>query len=107
MSLTASIECDFSADFIGTHISTFERFLDGLKNRPCRLLEIGSHEGRSAIWLANHIAIHPESSVETIAIYEKPKLRSNIAIAHCLDKVTFHCRQSALVLPALPLQSYD
>jgi predicted O-methyltransferase YrrM len=98
---------DFSADVFSSHIPTFERFLGKLKGQPCRILEIGAHEGRSAIWLAENIATHPTSSVETIDAFEHPKLRRNLALTDQPGKITFHAGESATVLRTLSFESYD
>src|SRR5260370_17935010 len=96
---------DFTQDWFSPSIPLFERFLGGLKGRPCRLLEIGTLEGRSALWMAENIATHRLSSVETIDAYESPKLRGNLAVAD--GKVTFHPGLSAEVLRNLPFAAYD
>jgi len=99
------LSADFTHDWFSVYIPLFERFLSGLKGRPCRLLEIGTLEGRSAIWMAENIATHKSSSVETIDAYEHPKLRSNLAVTN--GKVTFHLGLSAKVLRTLPFDAYD
>ena len=98
---------DFSADSFSQNIPQFERFLGELKHTPCRLLEIGAHEGRSATWLIDNIATHPSATVDTIDAYEKPRLQHNLAATGHREKVTFHAGFSAVVLPTLPLDSYD
>jgi hypothetical protein len=99
------LRTDFTHDYFSANIPLFERFLGDLKDRPCHLLEIGTWEGRSAIWMAQNIATHRSSSVETIDAYENPKLRRNLAAAN--GKVTFHFGPSAEVLRTLPLDAYD
>lgn len=98
---------DFSDDWFCHNIPTFEKFLGGLKDRPCRLLEIGTHEGRSAIWLLDHIATNDRSIVETIDAWEYAKLRPNLAVTGRPAKVKFHLGRSADVLRTLPIDSYD
>ena len=102
---TQGLTADFTHDWFSANIPLFQRFLAGLKGRPCRLLEIGALEGRSAIWMAENIATHRSSSVETIDAYENPKLRSNLAVAN--GKVTFHLGLSAEVLRKLRFDAYD
>lgn len=98
---------DFSDDWFTHNISVFEQFLGDLKGRPCRLLEIGSYEGRSAIWLTENIAIHPASCIETIDVFESPRLRYNLEAAGHPEKLMFYRGTSAVVLRTLPLDSYD
>jgi hypothetical protein len=98
---------DFSDDWFSDRIPIFERFLGGLKDQPCRLLEIGSYEGRSAAWLINNVATHSSSVVETIDAQENQRLRPNLAATGHSDRIKFHLGLSAAVLRTLPLESYD
>jgi predicted O-methyltransferase YrrM len=98
---------DFSDDWFGPYIPTFQQFLANLRDQPCRLLEIGAHEGRSAIWLLENIATHDNALIETIDAWEYPKLRANIQATERPDKVQFHLGRSFDVLRTLPRQSYD
>ena len=98
---------DFSDDWFSHNIPLFEQFLGNLKGRPCRLLEIGSYEGRSAIWLAENIAIHPASRIETIDVFESPRLRRNLEAAGHPERLMFYRGTSAVILRTLPLDSYD
>jgi hypothetical protein len=102
---TQGLSAVFTHDWFSGSIPLFEQFLGGLKGRPCRLLEIGTLEGRSAIWMAENIATHRSASVETVDAYENPKLRRNLAAAN--GKVTFHLGLSAEVLRTLPFDTYD
>lgn len=45
------------------HWLPFTRHLPGT---PCRLLEIGCFEGRSAVWMLQHLCTHPESRLVCI-----------------------------------------
>jgi hypothetical protein len=96
-----SVSYDFSHDWFSGNIRLFERFLSPLKGQPCRLLEIGTHEGRSASWLMDNIASHPLSLLETIDICENEKLRPNLAATGQPSKAIFHLGASVEVLMAL------
>jgi len=98
---------EFSDDWFSGNIPLFAQFLAGLKDRPCRLLEVGSYEGRSATWLIDHIASHPSAVIDAVDAREHPKLGRNLAATGHPDKVTFHLGLSAVVLRTLPLDSYD
>jgi predicted O-methyltransferase YrrM len=97
----------FSDDWFSHNIPLFEQFLGGLRERPCRLLEIGSYEGRSAIWLINNIATHPSSLLETIDANEHPSLRPNLNAAGRPGKITFRLGKSVEVMRTLQLDAYD
>src|SRR5215813_4148165 len=98
---------EFAYDSFSYNIPQFERFLGEMKGAPCRLLEIGAHEGRSAAWLIDNIATHPSATLDTIDPYENPRLQHNLAATGQRQKVTFHAEMSAVVLRTLPLDSYD
>lgn len=49
------MEYTFTVDWFSPHIKIWERQLNHLKNKNINVLEIGSHEGRSAVWLLNNI----------------------------------------------------
>jgi predicted O-methyltransferase YrrM len=56
----------FKADFFSQYIESWKRiFRDGGfdSNRPYHFLEIGSLEGRSAIWLLENVLLHPNSTL--------------------------------------------
>lgn len=98
---------EFSNNWFSGNIPLFARFLAGLKDRPCRLLEIGSYEGRSATWLIDHIATHPSAVIDAVDACEHRKLRRNLAATGHADKVRFHLGLSAVVLRTLPVDSYN
>jgi predicted O-methyltransferase YrrM len=98
---------DFSIDLCAHNIPFYQKFLSHLKDKPCRLLEIGSFEGGSTTWLLDNIATHPDAFVDTIDVWEQPRLRSNLITGGHQNKVKFHQGRSADILRTLPLGSYD
>lgn len=73
----------FSKDWFSARIPEWEKFIKpALVGKPARWLELGSYEGRSAIWTVDNILTHPESSIHCVDIwtgeYEK-NFDSNIA----------------------------
>jgi hypothetical protein len=101
------IAYDFSEDWFSANIPQFEEHLSRFRGEPCRLLEIGSHEGRSLTWLVDRIAVHPDASIDAIDLHEHPRLRGNIAATGHREKVRFHQGESSVVLRSLPLDAYD
>ena len=98
---------DFSQDWFTDRIPQFERFLQHLKGTPCRLLEVGSHEGRATTWLVENIATHPSAVIDTIDLHEHPTFRANIAATGSAQKVHLHLGSSARMLRALPFDAFD
>lgn len=97
----------FSDDWFNRHVPLFSRYLGGLRDRPCRLLEIGSYEGRSLVWLLENVVTHRESRIDSVDIREHPRLMNNLAATGARDKVAFNLGRSAAVLRTLPPDSYD
>ena len=56
----------FTYDWFSMHIPKWRVLLAEFVNRPCRLLEIGSFEGRSAMWLADNVLTHPAATLTCI-----------------------------------------
>lgn len=53
----------FGADWWSSNIPQWKRWLplEEMCQKPVRVLEIGTFEGRSALWLAENVAAHPDS----------------------------------------------
>lgn len=98
---------EFTEDWFSMHIPTFQRHLGPLAGTPCRLLEIGSHEGRATTWLADHILTHREARLDTIDPQPPDRLRRNIARTGRASQIGLHVNVSRKVLRHLPLSTYD
>lgn len=60
----------FSTDWFTPRIPPWERIIKPeLVGRKLRWLELGSYEGRSAIWTADNILTHPESTIDCVDIW--------------------------------------
>lgn len=61
----------FSEDWFSSNISTWENTLYVFANKPnLNFLEIGSYQGRSAVWLMENILTHPSSKLTCIDTFE-------------------------------------
>jgi predicted O-methyltransferase YrrM len=69
---------EFSADWFSGNIYLFTRNLTHLKGTPCRILEIGSFEGRSTIWMLENLATHPRAHITCIDPSVRDTFLSNI-----------------------------
>ena len=56
----------FSVDWFSRAAIAWNNLLGHLRNQPVQCLEIGSYEGRSAIWLAENILTHPDAQLYCI-----------------------------------------
>ena len=57
----------FSTDWAGNHFFYWAQLLDRLRDEPIRILEIGSWEGRSALFFLNYL---PKSRIVCIDPFE-------------------------------------
>lgn len=61
----------FTEDWHSTNIGMWERVLGSLKGRPgLRALEIGSYQGRSAIWLLENVLTEANSGITCVDTFE-------------------------------------
>lgn len=57
---------EFTSDWHSLHIPLWQEHLGEFDGRPVRCLEIGSHEGRSAVWITQQLLSHPSASLTCI-----------------------------------------
>lgn len=97
----------FQFDWFSHNIPSFEKHLAHLRDTPCRLLEIGCHEGRATTWLLENIANHEGSRVDCIDTHVQDVFWPNIAAAGGVQRVSFHRGTSQEVLRLLPINVFD
>ena len=97
----------FTHDWFSGREKQFRRHLQGLAGRPCKLLEIGCHEGRATCWLLQNVATHPASSVTGIDVVLQPSFHANVRAAGGESKVTFVQALSRVALRQLAVDDYD
>lgn len=120
----------FTSDWFSRHIPLWKERLAGLAGKPnLRALEVGSYEGRSAVWLLENILTVPDSRLTCVDTFEMNDEfreifeRRKIAISHDADiegmfdtniratgvekKVTKLKGRSDEVLRTIPLDSFD
>jgi len=60
----------YTADWFSHRIPQWEQFIKPVyAGKPCRWLELGSYEGRSAIWTLDNILTHPDSTIHCVDIW--------------------------------------
>jgi hypothetical protein len=102
----------FTSDYVSKHVTNWNRFLEEYRNRPdVRMLEIGSYEGRSAVWFLENILTHPTSSLVCVDLFTCLPLNlrfdHNIGVSGLGDKVTKMKGRSETILRTLPLDHFD
>jgi len=56
----------FSIDWFSNNIHLWEKHLKKFQDKPVHFLEIGTFEGKSALWLLENILTHPKSHLTCI-----------------------------------------
>lgn len=101
------IEVEAQYDWFTGNIPWFERHLAHLRGRPCLVLEIGCHEGRSSTWMLQNILTHPDSRLTGIDLQVQPSYWRNVRATGAEHKVTVIEKPSREALRELPFQHYD
>lgn len=113
---------EFTCDWLGYHLDTWRQVLGPLAGRPVRLLEVGSYEGRSTIWLLGNVLTHDEARIDCVDVFRDEgnpcagvtytggyatRFDRNIAATDGPHKVNKIAGASQEVLRRLPFDRYD
>ncbi len=98
---------NFTTDWFCGNEKRFSKNLAHLEDTPCRLLEIGCYEGRATVWLLEHIATHPDATINCIDVAEQTSFRQNILAARSPEKVRLEIGRSRNLLRLCPENSFD
>ena len=66
---------DFTSDWFSVRIPTWTRLLAGLCGNLVHCLEIGSLEGRSALWTLENVCSHPDATLTCVDIWSNVEVR--------------------------------
>lgn len=71
---------EFTADYFSNNIPRWEREVKPrFLGKPCKVLDIGSFEGRSATWLLDNVLTHPKAEITCVDDYSgKAEARKRI-----------------------------
>ena len=105
-------EYEFSADWVSENVRHWEQWLAPMKDKPgVKALEIGSFEGRSALWFLVNVLSYPTSSITCVDIFDNPvvegRFDKNIAISGLSNKVIKVKARSDDALKQFTSGSYD
>lgn len=108
----------FTQDWFSCNIPTWQQILTPLVAQPVHALEIGVFEGRSTVWLLDHILTHPEATLTWIDTFAggadlsgldltslESRFRANVA--RFGSKTTGFVGRSADALRQLTGKSFD
>jgi predicted O-methyltransferase YrrM len=101
----------FSSDFVSDFTDDWRLYLSALIGRAdLRMLEIGSFEGRSAIWFLEHVLTGPGCSLTCVDRFRPPyneRFDRNLAASGRSSQVVKLTGNSQDVLPSLEDASFD
>jgi hypothetical protein len=99
----------FSVDWSTRHTPRWEKVLAHLKDKAnVQALEIGSYEGRSAIWFLENILTHPSSGILCVDIFDRDyEINFDQNMQYFGSKVKKIRAPSQIALRALEPLSYD
>lgn len=111
-SVAAEPKYDFTSDWVTRNIALWTAQLKHVRGQPnLHALEIGSYEGRSAIWFLENILVHPTSSITCVDIFDdktyEDRFGRNILASGFPNKVNKIKGPSQKVLRELKWNSYD
>lgn len=102
---------EFTKDWFSVREVLWTSHFGRLAFRAVHALEIGSLEGRSAVWMLDHLLVHPESRLDCIDIFHNCEFESrfdrNIAASGAAHKVRKHRGFSWVHLRELPPNDFD
>jgi predicted O-methyltransferase YrrM len=103
---------DYSADYVSPQTEVWSRLFRGLEGAPgIRILEVGSYEGRSAVWFLNNVLTHPSSELVCVDLFSGPTVElrfdHNIRVSGAGQKVAKLKGWSGDILSDLPSSSFD
>jgi SAM-dependent methyltransferase len=102
----------FTSDYTSYNTSNWVRIFEEYRGQAgIRMLEIGSYEGRSAVWFLENILTHPSASIVCLDFFTSLPLNMrfdhNIRRSGQGNKVTKLKGRSDAILSTLPLDHFD
>lgn len=97
----------FKYDWFSVNIPFFEKHLTPYAGTPFQAFEIGTFEGRSAVWLLQHVLTHPASRLTCIDICRQPVLDGNLLETGAADRVEVRIGRSTEIVPTLRSNAFD
>ncbi|HTS50419.1 MAG TPA: class I SAM-dependent methyltransferase [Bryobacteraceae bacterium] len=110
--LEQSQQYSFTADWMSYQVENWRQDFARLAGRPgLRMLEIGSYEGRSAVWFLENILTHPDSRIVCVDPFYDPlremRFDHNVKFSRAQARLEKHRARSEAVLPRLERASFD
>ena len=102
----------FTKDYITPYIPFYKTHLAEFKGRPdVHFLEVGTYEGRTALWFLDNILTHPTSTMTIVDFFEdtgyEPRFDHNRAVSGHAGRWEKLKGLSHDVLPTLAGRTFD
>jgi predicted O-methyltransferase YrrM len=112
VSLKKSTEPVYTRDWHSRSITVWNEFLSHLIGLPnTHALEIGTFEGRSALWLLEKVFTDPSSSISCIDFFQRPgqeaRFQHNISSKKKASQILHYKGNSHNILPELTHNYFD
>jgi predicted O-methyltransferase YrrM len=104
---------EFTSDWVTWHTDAWRRLLGPLAGKPhLRFLEVGTYEGRSALWWLDNILTHRTSVLYVVDPWRncpdrEVRCRANLREFAASGRVTIRKGPSREILPGFPEGSFD
>jgi cephalosporin hydroxylase len=109
--LRHSNDFSFSSDWFTHHQALWEHALRDYVNRPgLKVLEVGSYEGRSAVWFAQNLCTQPDSRLSCVDLFpseSEVRFDHNMKLANLGTKLSKYRGRSEDILVGFQGQSFD
>lgn len=105
-------EYSYTTDYVSEHVENWLCWLHRMRDQPgLHFLEIGSYQGRSAVWFLQNILTDPTSTLDCIDLFTglglEPRFDHNVKLSGSAEQVTKHKGRSEDILPKLPKAHFD
>jgi predicted O-methyltransferase YrrM len=112
--LKRTTDFSFTSDWASHNYSNWEKWFAGYRDQPdVRILEIGSFEGRSAVWFLKNVLTHPTAQLVCVDPMPwpvnppRPRFMHNIQLTGKAQQVTLIQERSEIALTKLQPASFD
>lgn len=104
----------FTSDWFTNNLPLWQELFKGYQRKPVKWLEVGTYEGRSAIWSLNNVLNHPKSSITCVDSWKDrtifQRFKKNIQASPEFQGKVRYIRgtsRDALKLPQVLKEQYD
>lgn len=67
---------EFTTDWFTNNLDVWKRELTKYQNKPINFLEVGTYEGRSALWALDNVLLHPKSKMYCVDMFQDRRIFS-------------------------------